>query len=61
MVEQCSDQAWLEDCFVHAESEHWVDLCEATLARAELAETFYERLRGKPLIEHLGPLVDRLG
>lgn len=62
-VERCADQGWLEDCFVHADTQDWVDLCERTLARDdldELGQTFYERVRSKPLLEHLGPLVDEL-
>ena len=63
VVETCVDQGWLEDCFVHADTDGWVELCEATLARDDLEElglSFRAALREKPLLEHLGPLVAEL-
>ncbi len=63
VVETCVDQGWLEGCFLHADTDEWVDLCEETLARDDLPElgrSFRTAVREKPLLEHLGPLVAEL-
>jgi len=63
VVERCDDQAWLEDCFLHAETEDWVDLCVETLARSDLealGETFYERVQSRRFVDQMRPLLHRL-
>jgi len=63
VVEQCPDQAWLEDCFLSAPMEQWADLCEATLRRDdldELTETFSERLLTRDITPAIGEMLDQL-
>lgn len=63
VVERCTDQAWLEDCFVHGETDQWVDLCLSTLERPDLTElgaNFQARYRERSMVDVLTPLVEDL-
>lgn len=64
VVERCADQGWLEDCFVHAPSHEWVDLCLETLARPDLdalGEQVQAAVRRLPLTQFLEQLLDDPG
>ena len=59
--ERCSNQEWLEDCFLWAETERWVDLCEETLLRddrEELTMEYYQRFKQRPFVDQLQKVLD---
>ena len=61
VVEKGPDQEWLQDCFVSASSEHWVDICEQTLTRSdreEIRREFYARFRKLPFNEQMQNLLE---
>src|SRR6185295_16601626 len=51
VAERSNGQEWLQDCFLWAESHHWVDLCEQTLLRPDrelLTKDLCERFKQRP-------------
>ncbi|HCP46363.1 MAG TPA: hypothetical protein DIU15_09990 [Deltaproteobacteria bacterium] len=63
VVEECPDQEWLQDCFLSAPTDQWVDLCEETLQRDDLdslAETFRQRLHSRDITPAIGSLIEQL-
>ncbi len=63
VVEACDDQAWLEDLFLTAPQETYLDFCEEVVARTDLddqAALAYERLRARPMARIAEWLVDDL-
>lgn len=66
--ERCDDRAWLEDRFLTAETDAWVDACQETFARPdreELRAEHFVRFKARPFGEGLGriptPELLRLG
>jgi len=60
IVEQCNDMEWLSDCFLWSDTDGYLDLCTATLARTDLdevAQALCERFAQTPIHAHLEPLV----
>jgi len=62
VVERCFDQAMYEHCFPWAETEHWVDLCLATLNRPDLkqiTEEYYQRFKEIRMVDLISPLIEK--
>lgn len=60
VVERCQGQEWLEHCFVTAPTEHWVDVCEQTLARRdrdEIRREFAARYERIPFVDQVAHLL----
>lgn len=58
------EQASLEDVFLWADPEDFIELCREARAKRDrraLADTFHERLCARPMSEQLAPLVASLG
>lgn len=63
VVERCRDQAWVEHCFLSADSENWADLCMATLNRPDLeqlADQYFENYTRLDMTSLFQPLLDKL-
>ena len=63
VAESCDDQAWLEDCFLYADSDKFIDLCVETIERddkEQLTEQFHERFKQKKMTDFLKPVVEEL-
>lgn len=63
VVEEGGDLDGLEDCVVTAPTDQWVQCCSDTLARSDLdqlAETFHQRFKSRPMTECLAPLLEDL-
>ena len=63
LSERCVDQAWLEDCFLTAETDSWLDDCETAIARSDLQQVTddcYERYRSTTIMDRLKPILDEL-
>ncbi len=63
VVERCVDQEWLEHCFLWADSDSFIELCEATAARddlEELAAELQKRMKRIRMTAGLAPLIDNL-
>jgi hypothetical protein len=63
VAEHSSGQEWLQDCFLWADSEHWVDLCEQTLLRPDrelITWDLCERYKQRPYVNLLQKALDVL-
>ncbi len=65
VVEECEDQAWLQDSFLWAPSAAYLDYCEQVLARGPEAleahaEAAYFALRTRPMSQTIERLLDTL-
>lgn len=63
VVEQGGDLDGLEDCVITAPPDEWVQCCSDTLARTdldELAQTFHQRFRDRPMTRCIAPLLEDL-
>lgn len=61
--ENCEDQEWLEDIFLHTETEKFIDLCIETIERNDskkIGLSFYEKLTRKPMTGYLKPILKNL-
>lgn len=61
VVEECPDQGFLENCFLSAATDQWIDLCITTLQREdreELAQHHYENYREIRLEDGMRRLLD---
>jgi hypothetical protein len=62
VVEKGFDQEWLQDCFISASADNWVDICEQTLSRSdqnEIRAEFCDRFRRLPFVEQMQNLLDQ--
>lgn len=63
VVEECGHQAWLQDCFLWANSADYEELCHQTLLRPDrnkVAAGFHDAFARRPMTDRLGPLVEEV-
>ena len=61
--ETCDDQKWLQDCFLHADSKNFFDLCIDTLNRNDidsLAKEKCDHFKKIPMTDFVKPLIEAL-
>lgn len=61
--EKCRNQDWVEQCFLSADTDLWVDLCMETLHRPDLeqlGDQFFERYKQLDMTALFQPLLDNL-
>src|ERR1700690_652583 len=63
VVERCFNQAWVEHCFLSANTEKWADLCMETIRRQDLdqlADECFEQYKKLDMVHLINPLVEKL-
>jgi GT2 family glycosyltransferase/Flp pilus assembly protein TadD len=63
VVERCRDQAWVEHCFLSADTDKWAELCMQTLQRSDLdslADQCFENYKKLDMTGLFRPLLKKL-